>query len=76
VFASAAITGADAPLGALEGNWAQVGVQIKGVLATIAYSAIGTFVLLMVTKAFFGLRVSPQEEVEGLDISQHGEVIQ
>ena len=76
VFASSAITGAAAPLGALEGNWAQVGIQIEGVLATIVYSAIGTFVLLMVTKAFFGLRVSPQEEVEGLDISQHGEVIQ
>ncbi|HAC59787.1 MAG: ammonia channel protein [Parvibaculum sp.] len=75
VFATAAITGADAPLGAIDGNWGQVGVQIKGIVATIIYSGIATFVLLMVTKIFLGLRVTPQEEVEGLDISQHGEVI-
>ncbi len=75
VFATAAITGADAPLGAIDGNWGQVGVQIKGIVATIIYSGIVTFVLLMVTKIFLGLRVTPQEEVEGLDISQHGEVI-
>ncbi len=76
VFATVAITGGDAPLGGLEGNWAQVGIQIKGVIATIVYCGLGTFVLLMVTKIFFGLRVTPQEEVDGLDISQHGEVIQ
>ncbi|MDO8837614.1 MAG: ammonium transporter [Parvibaculum sp.] len=76
VFATVAITGGDTPLGGLEGNWAQVGIQIKGVIATIVYCGLGTFVLLMVTKIFFGLRVTPQEEVDGLDISQHGEVIQ
>ncbi|MBO6633097.1 ammonium transporter [Parvibaculum sp.] len=76
VFATAAITGADAPLGAIDGNWAQVGVQIKGIVATILYCGLATFVLLMVTKIFFGLRITPQEEVEGLDISLHGEVIQ
>jgi len=75
VFATVAITGGDAPLGGLEGNWAQVGIQIKGIVATIVYCGLGTFVLLMVTKIFFGLRVTPQEEVDGLDISQHGEVI-
>ena len=75
VFATVAITGGDAPLGGLEGNWAQVGIQIKGVVATIVYCGLGTFVLLMVTKIFFGLRVTPQEEVDGLDISQHGETI-
>ena len=75
VFATAAITGADAPLGAIDGNWAQVGVQIKGIVVTIVYCGIGTFILLMLTRLFFGLRVSPQEEVEGLDISLHGEVI-
>ncbi|GMV60938.1 MAG: ammonia channel [Parvibaculum sp.] len=75
VFATAAITGADAPVGAIDGNWAQVGVQIKGIVVTIVYCGIGTFILLMLTRLFFGLRVSPQEEVEGLDISLHGEVI-
>src|SRR5690606_32470498 len=75
VFATAAVTGADAPVGAIDGNWGQVGVQIEGIVATILYSGIMSFVLLMVTKLFFGLRVTPQEEVEGLDISLHGEVI-
>ena len=75
VFATAAITGADVPVGAIDGNWAQVGVQIKGIVATIVYCGVATFVLLMVTKLFLGLRVTPQEEVEGLDISLHGEVI-
>lgn len=76
VFATAAITGADAPLGAIDGNWAQIGIQVKGIVATILYCGLATFVLLMVTKIFFGLRITPQEEVEGLDISLHGEVIQ
>ena len=76
VFATAAITGADAPLGAIDGNWAQIGIQVKGIVATILYCGLATFILLMVTKIFFGLRITPQEEVEGLDISLHGEVIQ
>jgi len=76
VFATMAVTGATAPVGAIDGNWAQVMTQVKGVLYTLVYSGIGTFVLLMVVKIFFGLRVSPQEEVEGLDINLHGEVVQ
>jgi Amt family ammonium transporter len=76
VFATMAITGSDVPVGGIDGNWAQVGVQIKGILWTLVYSGVGTFVLLMVTKIFFGLRVSPQEEVEGLDINLHGETVQ
>ncbi len=76
VIATAAITGADAPLGAIDGNWAQIGIQVKGIVATILYCGLATFILLMVTKIFFGLRITPQEEVEGLDISLHGEVIQ
>ncbi|MBX3508279.1 MAG: ammonium transporter [Parvibaculum sp.] len=75
VFATAAITGADAPLGAIDGNWAQVWLQVKGVLVTIVYCGIGTFILLMLTRLIMGLRVEPQEEVEGLDISLHGETV-
>ncbi len=76
VFATMAITGADAPVGGIDGNWGQVMIQIKGIAWTLVYSGVGTFVLLMVTKIFFGLRVSPQEEVEGLDINLHGETVQ
>lgn len=75
VFATAAITGADAPLGAIDGNWAQVWLQVKGVLATIVYCGIGTFILLMLTRLIMGLRVEPQQEIEGLDISLHGETV-
>ena len=76
VFATMAVTGATDPVGGIDGNWAQVGVQVKGVLYTLVWSGVGSFVLLMITKIFFGLRVSPQDEVEGLDINLHGETVQ
>jgi Amt family ammonium transporter len=43
------------------------------VVVTIIYSAIATFVILMVVKALTGLRVSHEEEIAGLDSSQHRE---
>jgi Amt family ammonium transporter len=43
------------------------------VVITIIYDAIATFVILMVAKALTGLRVSPEEEIAGLDSSQHRE---
>ena len=76
VFATMSVTGAEGPVGGIDGNWAQVILQVKGVLYTLVYSGIGTFILLMITRAFFGLRVSPQEEIEGLDINLHGETVQ
>ena len=76
VFATMAVTGATDPVGGIDGNWGQVIVQIKGILTTLVWSGVGTFVLLMIVKIFFGLRVSPQEEVEGLDINLHGETVQ
>ncbi|MGX1198178.1 ammonium transporter [Parvibaculum sp. MBR-TMA-1.3b-4.2] len=72
VFASAAVGGT---AGGLEGNWPQLWIQIKSVLITLAYSGIGSFILLMIVKAVLGLRVTPQEETEGLDITLHGETI-
>jgi ammonium transporter, Amt family len=51
----------------------QVGVQIIGVLATAAYSAIATYVILKAIDVLIGLRVAPDEEIEGLDINQHNE---
>ena len=76
VFATMAVTGATDPVGGIDGNWGQVIVQVKGILTTLVWSGVGTFVLLMIVKIFFGLRVSPQEEVEGLDINLHGETVQ
>lgn len=51
----------------------QLWVQVEGVLATIIYSGVVTFILLKVVDLLIGLRVTEEEEREGLDVSQHGE---
>ncbi|MCY4012707.1 MAG: ammonium transporter [Gammaproteobacteria bacterium] len=61
--------------GAVEGNIWQVWVQIEGVLAVAGWSAVGTAVILYGIKLTMGLRVTPEEEAEGLDYSQHGEAV-
>jgi len=55
------------------GNLALLGTQILGILATLVYAVVVTFVLLKVVDALLGLRVSDAQEAEGLDLSQHGE---
>jgi Amt family ammonium transporter len=62
--------------GLLEGNGAQVLIQLEGIAATIIYCAIATFVLLKIVGAVMGLRVNEEEEVTGLDYSLHGETVQ
>ena len=73
VFAVEAIGGTP---GLLEGNAAQVPLQIYGIIAPIVWCAVATFVILMVVKALMGLRVDKAVEIEGLDINLHGEVVQ
>ncbi|WP_291180686.1 ammonium transporter [Hyphomicrobium sp.] len=73
VFAREAIGGT---AGAIEGNIAQVWTQVYGVLATIIWCAVASFVILILIKMFFGLRVPESVEVEGLDVNLHGEVVQ
>jgi len=51
----------------------QVGVQITGVVATFVYTLVVTFVILKVVDAITGLRVSDDEEQQGLDIVSHEE---
>ena len=51
----------------------QVGIQALGVLITIAWIGIVSIVALLIAKAVFGLRVTEDEEREGLDITWHGE---
>ncbi len=60
-------------LGAIEGNFHQLLNQAVGVLIAISLSAVGTYVILLVADLVLGLRVSPEEEVRGLDLTQHGE---
>ena len=55
------------------GNLAQFGIQAFGVLAVVLYSVSVTFILLKLLGATMGLRVSDEEEVIGLDITQHEE---
>jgi Amt family ammonium transporter len=71
VFAVAAIGGVS---GAIEGNLGQIGIQLVAVLATYAFSAVITFVIVKVVDVVVGLRVASHEEELGLDLSLHGEV--
>jgi Amt family ammonium transporter len=78
VFAVAALSVAgDTPgtAGLLEGNPGQVVTQLIGVVVTIAWSGIATFVILKVTGVITELRVTPEAEQIGLDITLHGESI-
>jgi Amt family ammonium transporter len=75
VFARAEV-GGDAAKGLLDGNAHQVIVQLEGIGATIIWTAVATFVILIICNILTGVRVSQAVEVEGLDINLHGEVVQ
>ncbi len=51
----------------------QVWAQLKGVLFTLAFSGIGSFIILKLVDATIGLRVSKEQESEGLDLALHDE---
>ncbi|HZN93949.1 MAG TPA: ammonia channel protein, partial [Myxococcales bacterium] len=72
VFAQKALNPAAAD-GLLAGDAALLGKQALGILAVGAYTAAVTFGILWVVKKLVGLRVSEDEEREGLDATQHGE---
>jgi Amt family ammonium transporter len=80
VFAVAALSATpDAPegvAGLIEGNARQMLIQFYGILATLIWSGALTFVLLKVIEFMVPLRVSQQQEIEGLDITQHREALQ
>lgn len=67
LFASVGATGL------LSGNPGQLGIQAMAAFATLAFAFAGTYIILKVVDSAVGLRVSPKEEGEGLDLSQHGE---
>ncbi len=52
---------------------AQLWIQTEGVLVTIAWAGIGTLIAGLIVKTIIGLRVTEEVEVDGLDISEHGE---
>jgi Amt family ammonium transporter len=53
---------------------ANIGAQVIGVVATLAFSFLGTLAILKVVDLLVGIRVTEEEEVTGLDLSQHAEV--
>ena len=55
------------------GNPAQVGVQGLMVLAVALYAFVGTYVILKLVDGSMGLRITPEQEATGLDLSQHNE---
>ena len=59
--------------GLLDGNPQQVVTQAIAVGATIGYAAVGTFVIVKVVDLLLGIRVKPEVEEMGLDLSVHGE---
>jgi Amt family ammonium transporter len=71
VFVSAALGGA----GLADGMsmLGQVWIQTKGVLFTLVYTVVLTFIILKLVDLVIGLRVTEEQETEGLDLSQHGE---
>ena len=70
IFA-ATLGGMGLPQGVTIGQ--QLGTQAIGILATAAWCAAATFVILKLVDAMTGIRVSAEQETEGLDITQHNE---
>ena len=71
VFAAASMGGVGLAEGMTIGG--QVMVQVKGVLITVLYTAVASFIILKVLDVVMGLRVTEGQETQGLDISLHDE---
>ncbi len=71
IFVSAGLGGAGFADGMNIGS--QLGVQLTGVITVIVFTAVATFVSLKVVDMILGLRVTDEQETEGLDINQHDE---
>jgi len=71
IFATAAVSGGVG--GLIDGNADQVLRQLAAIGATLGYSLVMTFVILKALDWVMGLRVSEEEELVGVDVSQHGE---
>ena len=61
------------PLGLVDGNAGQVLNQVMGCAISWTLAIAGTLVILKICDTCFGLRVSKEQEMEGLDLSMHGE---
>ncbi len=73
VFSSGDIAGDAKKGGLIEGNSQQLLNQVVACGASLALAIVGTFIILKVVDALVGLRASQEDEIQGLDLSQHGE---
>ncbi|HEX8068953.1 MAG TPA: ammonium transporter [Pyrinomonadaceae bacterium] len=75
VFATRAVNPVfkDAPVGLLDGHAAQLLNQLLGVVLAVVVAAVGSLVLLKLVDGLVGVRVSAEDELTGLDLTQHGE---
>jgi Amt family ammonium transporter len=76
VFASRVVNpifGSGKAVGGIDGHWGQVGNQLVGILIAWGFALVGTLVLLKIADLITGLRVTEDDEIKGLDITQHGE---
>jgi ammonium transporter, Amt family len=73
VFAYGALSATTATPAGYAGGFDQFLIQVYATVAVFVFSAVGTFILLQVTNVIVGLRVTEEEEREGLDVTQHGE---
>ena len=65
--------GSPNPTGAMDGHWGQLLNQSAGVGFAWSISIVGTLLLLLLVDKLVGLRVAPEDEARGLDLSQHDE---
>ncbi|MFL0194496.1 ammonium transporter [Clostridium sp. WILCCON 0269] len=72
IFAWKAVNPAGAN-GLIHGNPKLIGIQLIAILASIAYSAIGTFVVIKIISVVGSIRTSERNEQTGLDVTEHGE---
>ncbi len=73
IFCQKKYNGAGAD-GLIMNEWTQIKAQIVAVVVTWVFAGAVTFILVKLLDATIGLRVKPEEEESGLDVSQHGEV--
>lgn len=76
IFATRVVTASDSDpgvAGLIEGNAHQLQIQAIGVIVTIVWCVIGTWISLKIVSLFTSLRVNSDDEREGLDIALHGE---
>jgi Amt family ammonium transporter len=61
------------PVGWIDGNAGQIGYQLVGIGMAWAFALVGTIVLLKITDLVVGVRATEEQEIEGLDLTEHGE---